>query len=174
MDLVSQSRKRFTDPSLAALAATALLAIPLSTTAKDRVEPSFAYDTIQYSIGALLGPSLPPDAYSAVANAPFLALDSLEHTGGAATIDLIVLTGALRLDAALSEEQNCVILRLGAKVLPSLERAASNPEGLVDECRKRAISAGVSAASVCVAPSVVRDRAARQIEALSKHAKCDE
>ena len=160
--------------SAGAVVASAALAMPLLAAATDRVEPSFAYDTIQYSIGALLGPSLPPDAYSAVANAPFLALDILEHTGGAEAIDLIALTGALHLDAALSEEQTCVVLRLGDKVRASLVRAASNPERMVDECRKRAISAGISATSVCVAPSVARDRAARQIEALSKHETCDE
>lgn len=143
--------------------------------ADDRHDVSFAVDTIQYSLAALSrGGNLPPDAYSAASNALFLALDKLERAQDHEALAMIVLVGAMRLDGAFSEEQNCVVLRKGDKLKRALDKAKNNPADLAAECRRRAASIGVNASSVCAMPDEVASRAARQINAIAAHSKCSE
>jgi hypothetical protein len=149
-----------------------VLSFSATLQADSRSAAEFAYDTVIASIAALQEKNLSAAAFTAAANAPFLALTGLERRADAAAIDVIVRTNALRLDAALSEEQNCVVLRLGEKARGSLKRLKQNPAAGVADCEKRVLTLGIAAGLVCSTPEKTAKRTALQLAAIDRHEVC--
>lgn len=123
-----------------------------------------------------LNSSMPPfkdqgRILSSAANAASLALQSLEANPSPKALYVLAELNMFNLDGALSEEQNCAVLRKGNKLLNIIKTL--NPDSLNSQCKKKIKKYGVNNENICANADIINRRIREQVSAITKKVSCD-
>jgi len=136
-----------------------------------------AYDSIIMAIDSLVNDDfikLPESTKMLVMNTPLLAVQLLGISHSRESNILLSRANALRLDAALAEEQTCVILKKGKGMLPFLKTDRTKLKDLMLACEKDARKLKIDPSKVCAKQPDIARRIDTLVALLKKGEKCEQ